>query len=357
VKAIVVHPGPAWSTADVYRGWVRGLVANGVEVQEFNLDDRLAFYDQSGMVAKDDDACPSCGRDETFYKWFHDQADVAKAVGNGLHSACYQAQPDIVLVISAAFVPVWYYDIIRRNGSKVVVVHTESPYEDERQLVVAPHADVNLINDPANIERWRSVAPTWYVPHSYDPAVHHPGPSRFDLDVCWIGTAGHTFPSRMHFMEKVQWPNERVGLGGLWQGLADDSPLQSFLLHDLDECLDNDDTTEVYRGSKMSFNLYRSDGTDDSFAGGWAMGPREVELAATGCFQLRHSPPDHGGEGDEVLPMLPTFTQPGELSELMDYFLRHDDQRRQLADDARAAIADRTFEAQAAKLLRRLNNA
>lgn len=355
MRAIVVHPGPAWSTADVYRGWVRGLTANGVDVREFNLDDRLAFYSNSGIVVPADTTCESCGRDDEFVKWFDSDVDVVRAVGQGLHAACYQFRPDVVVVISAAFLPTYVYDIIRAAGTRVVIVHTESPYEDERQIDIAAHADVNLINDPTNLERWRQANPsTWYVPHAYDPAVHHPGPSRFDLDVVWVGTAGNTFESRTRFMEAVDWSGANVGLGGLWQGLDDDSPLRPLILDGMGECVDNDVTTELYRGSRMSFNLYRSDGIDGSFDGGWAMGPREVEVVATGCLLARHSPADHGGEGDEILPMLPTFIEPGELTDIVRHYMAHPDRRSDLAAAAYAAIAERTFENHAADLLRRL---
>ncbi len=343
MKALLVHPGPNWAVADVYRGWIRGLLANGVDVRPFNLDERLTVLQNSHQPI---------GNGEYMRTW-PDDADVARVAGHGLWEACYTFQPDVVVVICARLLPHYVYDIIRERGTKVVVIHTESPYEDERQLDMASHADLNLINDPLNIDRWNEIAPTVYVPHAYDPAVHHPGPSRYDYDVTWVGTAGVTFPSRTRFLEKVDFGGANVALGGLWDGTDEASPLQPHILPA--GCIDNDDTAEMYRGSKMSFNLYRSDLADDSFVGGWAMGPREVELAATGCFYARHSPVDHGGEGDTVLPMLPTFTEPGELTEIISHYLRHPERRAELSEQARAAVADRTFENHAADLLRRVS--
>jgi hypothetical protein len=91
------------------------------------------------------------------------------------------------------------------------------------------------------------------------------------------------------------------------------------------------------------------------FAGGWAMGPREVEACATGIFLARHSPVDHGGEGDAVLPMLPTFTEPDELGDIVAHYLAHSDARLEAATAARAAVADRTFEHHAATMLQALD--
>jgi len=85
---------------------------------------------------------------------------------------------------------------------------------------------------------------------------------------------------------------------------------------------------------------------------GWACGPREVEMAACGTFFLR----EPRGEGDEVLDMLPTFSSPAEASELVRHWLARPDERQALADKARAAVADRTFDHHEAVLLRLLNN-
>jgi spore maturation protein CgeB len=343
VKALVVHPGPHWSVSDVYRGTVRGLRANGVEVREFNLNDRMSCYENAHF--KDDHG--------DYHPMWPDAADVSRLVGHGLHSACYQFQPDLVVTIAPRFLPMYVWDIIRERRTKVVTVFTESPYEDDRQIQVAEHCDLAILNDPLNLERFAQVVPTMYVPHAYDPAVHHPGPSRFTHDVCWVGTAGETFPSRTEFMEKVDWSGVDLALGGLWAGVDESSPLWPHIFNF--DCVDNDETVEHLRGSSMTFNLYRTDMADDSFVGGWAMGPREVEAAATGCFMARHSPPDHGGEGDDVLPMLPTFTDPVELTEIVRHYLADDVARQQIADQAREAVADRTFENHAAEVLRRIS--
>jgi hypothetical protein len=95
-------------------------------------------------------------------------------------------------------------------------------------------------------------------------------------------------------------------------------------------------------------NIYRKEHSEGSHADGWAMGPREVELAACGSFFLREPRP----EGDKLFPMLPTFTEPGELGDLIRWWLPQEDRRRDAAVAAQAAIADRTFTNTAASLLR-----
>lgn len=84
-----------------------------------------------------------------------------------------------------------------------------------------------------------------------------------------------------------------------------------------------------------------------------AMGPREVEMAACGMFFLRDPRP----EGDQVLGMLPTFASPADAGEKLRWWLEHDAAREAVAEQARAAIEDRTFDASAAQLLRLFDRA
>jgi len=106
----------------------------------------------------------------------------------------------------------------------------------------------------------------------------------------------------------------------------------------------------------VSANLYRGsthanlEANRAELARGWAMGPRELELAATGTFFVR----EPRGEGDLVLNMLPTFTEPDEFSELVRYYVGHARARNNAANMARAAVEDRTFIAHAARFLRLL---
>jgi hypothetical protein len=119
------------------------------------------------------------------------------------------------------------------------------------------------------------------------------------------------------------------------------------MAHPIDECLDNSEAVRLYQSCKASLNLYRREAQRPELSAGWSMGPREVELAACGTFFLR----DPRGEGDELFPMLPTFTEPGEVRPLLNRWLTHDREREKAAEKARAAVVDRTFKNHARWLL------
>jgi spore maturation protein CgeB len=332
VRAIVVRPGPHFSVQDVAEGWVQGLRSQGVEVADFNFDDRFSFF-------------ANARTHPTNTEPLYDSETAAREAAKGLLAQCYSWWPDLVLVVSGFFIPPDVMDAMRARGQKVVLVHTESPYEDDRQIPRAQHADLNLLNDPTNLELFRTHAgPTVYMPHAYLPDVHHPREPEPDLasDFAFVGSG---FPSRIEFFEAVDWSGIDFSLAGNWRDCAD-GPLDKHLVHDPCECLDNADTVRLYTSAKCSANIYRREAT--ATADGWAMGPREVELAACGTFFLRDPRP----EGDELFPMLPTFDGPGDFEEKLRWWLRHDEARELAAHAARAAVTERTFGNHAGELLR-----
>jgi spore maturation protein CgeB len=338
MRAVVVHPGPAFSVADVHNGVVAGLKGNGVDTIGLNFDDYLAFFVQASVE-----------RNGEWVRALEYEAAVRCAAVACLEAACYEFWPDIVVIISGFFIPPEKYPLMRERGHKVVLWCTESPYEDERQMWMASSADVVVVNDPTNLDEFRKYNKnSHYIPHSYNPAIHQPGPANPDLisDFCFVGTG---YPSRIEFLEKVDYSGlDRVLLAGNWGPVTDGSPLVPFLLSEREECIDNADTVDLYRSTNCSANLYRKEAMRDDLVDGWAMGPREVELAACETFYAR----EPRGESDLLFPMLPTFTTPAELGDIARWAKANPTVARDAARHAHAAIAERTFDNHVAQLLR-----
>lgn len=335
MRILAAHPGPNFSVHDCYVGWVEAFRELGHQVAEFNLSERLTFYDAALVEVGE----------QKFRKALSAEQAQNLAV-NGLYAALYKVRPDILFAVSAFFYPPELLDLARAYGTRVVVLHTESPYEDGRQLQTAEHADLNLINDPTNLPAFERVAPTVYTPHSYRPTLHTPGPAipGYRSEFAFVGTG---YASRIGFLEAMDLNGLDVLLAGNWTQLGDTSLLREFVAHDVEECLDNEQTVQVYRSTQVGLNLYRREAEAEHLASGWSMGPREVEMAAAGLFFLRDPRP----EGDEVLSMLPTFTTPEDAAEQLRWWLSKPDSRREIAGKAREAIADRTFTRQAQRVL------
>jgi spore maturation protein CgeB len=338
LRALVVHPGPEFSVADVFNGWVDGLEHLGVQVMPYNLNDRMTWAAHAHLEAKDG----------SYLKAFPETADVYSFALSGLYRAAYRWWPDLIVFISGFVVDPDFVQVAQSRGHKVVCVYTESPYEDTRQLATAAAFDAVAVNDPTNLDRFQAETQAIYTPHAYRPDIHHPGPSDLKSDCVFVGTG---YPSRQAFIERVDWSGIDLALAGNWEHASDD--LTSRVIHDLRDCVDNDRTADLYRGTSTAFNLYRVENNGDvaDSGDGWAVGPREIELAACGTWFARQSRP----ESDELFPMLPTFSSPEELGDLVRWALAHPELAADAAAAARNAIADRTFPNNVAALLRTLD--
>lgn len=340
MRWLIGHPGPSFSVADVYEGWAEALRGLGEEVFGFNMDRRLQFYDAAlihpGWAPEPMKAMP------------REQA-VARAVST-IYEELYKWWPHVVLLVSGFWYPPQMLEVIRSRGHKLVLLHSESPYQDGEQLVRAAHADVNLVNDPVNIAAYREHGPAEYMPHAYREHVHYPRRprGRYAHDLVFVGTG---FPSRVRFFEQMDLSGLDVRLEGPWLDLPPDSPLRDWTMTDDHACVDNADTAGFYRRSRTGINFYRREGEDEHLGEGWAMGPREVEMAACGLWFTRDPRP----EGDGVFPMLPRFTSPGEAADQIRWAVAHPAARLKAAARAREAVADRTFGNNARRLLKLLD--
>lgn len=341
----------------MFKGWQEGLTEAGVEVASFNFNDRLIFYSKVLMMQYDADGSES--RDEAGLPIVHQALSQEAAFTmamQGISHALYTFWPDVVIFVSGFFAQAGLLDVIRKRNHKIVIIATESPYQEDAQLTRAQFADLTVLNDPANLRLYDEIGtPAMYLPHCYRPHVHYPV-SRYTrtppIDLTFIGTA---FKSRVEFFERMDLSGLDVLIAGSdWGDLPETSPLAPHIGIEhgsRNDCVNNADAADLYRGTKMGINFYRRE-SEEEHAGdvAIAMGPREVELAAIGLPFLR----DPREEGDKLLHMLPTFASPEDASEQLRWWLQHDDERLEIARQARAAVADRTFVNNAKRLLRAL---
>jgi len=202
------------------------------------------------------------------------------------------------------------------------------------------------LNDPTNMGQYATLTSAVYTPHAYRPDIHFEGEAHEDYrsDCVFVGTG---YPSRVAFLERCNFDGIDLALAGNWQNVP--TVLADRVVHDIEDCIDNVQTAELYRGALTSFNIYRTENNGDISDGadGWSVGPREIELAASGTWFARQS----RGESDELFPMLPTFESPEELGELIRWALANPVERQIAAEQAKRVVADRTFPNNAHMLL------
>ncbi len=340
MRVLVVEPGADTSVADVCSGYVKGLRALGCEVATYNLADRLVFF---GNLLWEGEKLPT--------------EQVIEHAALGIHSKIWEWWPDLIVVISGFYVMPITWKILKTRPHKTAVIFTESPYEDDRQINLVEQAepDIVILNDPKHIKTFQQAHPAVeYLPHCYDPDVHYPGAGPRDLDFSFVGTA---YPSRIALLEKVDWSQLNALLAGHWAGVDSEHPLFPLLRDGPNQAILNTVAADIYRRSKMSANIYRGKGPTEANAPelqeGWAVGPREIELAACRTPFLR----EPRGESDELFPMLPTFEGPDDFAEKLHWFLKNDSARESAAEAARLSIQDRTFDRNARRLLQLVERA
>jgi hypothetical protein len=346
MRWLIGHPGPHFSVHDLYEGWTEALRGLGEDVYTFNLGDRISFFETAHVPAGITD---ENGQDAMRKAW--DRQTALTMAAHDILRGAFLCWPDVVLLVSAFWYPPYLLDVMRGRGMKVVLLHTESPYQDGEQLERAGHADVNLLNDPVNIAAYQALGvPAAYMPHAYRETVHYPADPAAGKkwDLSFIGTG---FPSRVRFFEQMDLAGLDVHLAGPWLDLPEDSPLRDWTATDPDNCVDNQQTAEIYRQSRTGINFYRREAEDEHEGEGWAVGPREVELAACGTWFTRDPRP----EGDGLFPMLPAYATPEEAGDQIRWAVAHPEQRQDAAAKARAAIKGRTFTNNATALLRMIS--
>lgn len=329
MKTMLVRPGPHFSVQDVADGWQRAL-DDLTTLGDFRLDARMDVFDKA-LRDKFEDS--------------HERGmEALRLAVDSMLAAVYKFQPDLIVVVSGFFLHQSILQLLRARGHKLVLLATESPYEDDNQAALAPFYDLVVLNDPTNIGMYDNAV---YMHHAYDPAIHYKRKTilpEWRSDFCFVGTG---YPSRIEFFEQVDFEGIDVALGGNWQACDADSPLTKFVCHDRNHCLDNDDAHDLYSATKASANLYRREAQRPELSEGFAMTPREVELAATGCFFLT----ERRGENQQILPMVPTFTGPDDFGEKLRWWLAHDSVRDTVTRAAQRAVSDWTFTANARRLL------
>jgi len=387
----------------VFNGWSEALSGLGETVEEYPLDAALRFF--SGVLAETGTLKP-CGCPGV--RPFLTREQATQLAVDPILSAASRWWPDVILCTSAFFIPPWLLEILRHHRHKIVMLMTESPYQDDMQLDRAQYADLTLLNDPVNIQLYRDIGPAEYMPQAYRENIHYPAipGTAPEYDLAFVGTG---FPSRVKFFEAMALHLERrpggaplrqvgldlashedercasrqqagsiaasapdspaasssspslpgrfartglnVRLSGLWMDLPEDSPMRDWTAFDAGDCVDNDETAQIYRRSRTGINVYRTESEDGHAGQGWACGPREIEMAASGLWFARDPRP----ESDELFPMLPSFASPEEAGDLIRWALAHPAERAGAAGKARAAVEGRTFTEHAKKLLRLLD--
>lgn len=342
MKVLLTYPGSAFSTYDVAHGYEGALRRAGHEVHTFNYHDQLAFYQESLKFWQKEN--------QNFNPHPHMFLIMAS---ERLIIDVIDFVPDIVLIISGYLLHRRAFDMVYKLGVPIVLLLTESPYQDDSQalMIKKGHVDLAFTNDKSSMGNLPGLRA--YLPHSYDPSIHYPVEvnRRYETDVFFHGTL---------------WPERRE----LLSGLADLGPGErgSVIISGFDPCkqpkaesarkdlIDNVELAKWYNGSKICINHHRTfvgtdeDGDQRHINGkAWSLGPRAYEIAACGAFQLCDNSRPELKEvfGDTVA----TYRNRTDLEDKIGYYLSHKSEREDMAQGAFNKLLRCSFDARTKRIL------
>lgn len=320
MRMILVSPGSQYSTTEVFDGLSDGLRQLGHEVIEYDVLRQIYFARRELVnllveAGKEDhipppnikpgegNALPADVRAR--YNAFLD--DVRFSGVRDILVWARRYAVDAVVIVSGYMISNEVLSMLSRRAdtphgagvAKTMLVFTESPYEDERQLGAARLVDACSTNDEASLPALIDANP-WsiYCPMAYHSGLHLPRgvePKPAAHDVVFVGVG---YPERIALLEGVDWQGINLGLYGDWQFVGADSPLRPFIHQGI---VPNAEAVELYRGSKVGLNLFRQcvdywpSGSGDqarTAGSGTSLNPRSYELAAIGVPQVSQWRPE-----------------------------------------------------------------
>jgi spore maturation protein CgeB len=345
MKALLVHPGAAFSVHDVYVGYEQALRDLGHDIVAYRLQNRL-WRTRSWLryVWKHTDHAENVPKPTA--------ADFTYWASREMLERALRHDVDIVLIVSACYVHPDNIEILHKAGLRVGLILTESPYRDDLQELIVRLGHIAWTNDRGSLEVLRTANPnTFYLPTGFNAAVHQPGTAWLDPPTHDVVFVGAGFAERVAFLEAIDWTGINLGLYGSWpkKRVRATSPIAPFV-HD--EIIANEVTTALHQHATIGLNFYRTSKALIEDIGhvpqGESMNPRAYELAACGTFQLSEWRP----EVEEVFgDAVPTFRTADELSDLIRYYLAHDAERQEKAAAARERVQGHSYHQRAAQVL------
>jgi len=336
-KILIAYPGPTHSTFDVATGYDKALRSIGHSVVSFQYHNYIRFYSESLSNWR--------GLGLTTYAGGEQDAYILASERLALHVVDFV--PDVVLIISGVELHKRAYDLIARLRVPMILLCTESPYQDAQQIRVATlgHASAILTNERNSAEALASATnlPVRYLPHSYDPERHRPG----------LVTQG---PTSSVFFHGTLWPERAEMLDGLRD--IPGAAISGWDMRGVNEqrdgdYIDNEELAALYRSAVICVNHHRQmrlkPGDQITAGDAWSLGPRAYEIAACGGFQVCDNT---RGELRAVFGgSVPTYDTAAELRALVVRYLADSDERARLTALQGAAMRGCTFDNRAADIV------
>lgn len=337
MKILVVHPGHAHGTVDVFTGVCAGLRANDIDVIPLAWDRMLAPLIALVQGAQMSGVFPA-KKAEQFQR-------LASWLASGdVVPIAFDEAVDAVIVVNGLLFPAERALVMRKLGIPVACVGTEAPYFERAEREIAPFYSHWFTNERTALAGFQTLTNAHYLPHAYNPEVHHPDDADPSL-ACDVVFVGGGFPERKRLFAGVDWTGIRQEiLGTLWHLDLDDERL----IKDAgrggryaEGAIPNELTTAYHRSARIALNLHRRMGTiggEEAPEGAQSLNPRALEIPAAGGFMLCD---DERPEVFEVFGDSAAVFRAWDSVDLerqVRYWLKHPDERERQRQAQREAV-------------------
>jgi len=324
VKILLIYPGATWSPYDVAVGYESAFRALGHQVISFDYHTQYKFYQQYlGYLSQHHGMA------------FPRDAAVVLA-SERVTISIIDMQPDVIVNVMGVALHRRAYVHAAILGVPMVTLLTESPYMDDFQgeQIAKGYVRLAFTNDRASLKPLAEATGTRveYLPHSYDPARHYPHQvgREFQSDVFFYGTL---WPMREALLKALDLSAYDARVSGTDFAKASNEDPQ---------IISNADMALWYSGTKIALNNHRV----EMHGGGviteaYSLGPRAFEIAACGAFQLCDDSRQELAEifGDSVA----TYHDAADLQAKIDYYMAHDQERREMAAESTRRVQPCSF--------------
>lgn len=248
------------------------------------------------------------------------------------------AKPDLVLVLDAIgrSFPTEQIDRMRAKGLRTAVWLPDDPYHSDKTVHIAPHYDYVFTLESSCVPLYRELGcpQVHHLPFAVNPNYirHSRVDESYRNDICFIGSA---FWNRVECFDEIAGylSRQRFKIIGWWWDRMRNYELLADKIHGV--WLTPEETAKHYSGAKIVINLHRS--TEDASHNSnsrnipaTSVNPRLFEISSCATLQLvdnREELPGLYTPGYDIA----TFSTPGELVDKIEYYLNHEDERREMA--------------------------
>ncbi len=246
-------------------------------------------------------------------------------------------RPDVILGIAQS--PIGDVSILselKKAGIILCYWFTEDYRIFEYWKTIAPYFDhfFTIQREPFWVELEKAGCSSYrYLPMAFDDIQACPADIiEEDIPVSFVGAP---YPNRVHFLSRL--PDRRLQIyGEEWSRYLNPRVVIG------DRRLTEDETRRIYLRSKVSINLHSSAMPREVGRGDF-VNPRTFDLAGMGCFQLtdmRMLLTLHFDPAKEVIAL----SSWEDMANSVRYFLDHEEERRAIAQRARARVmAEHTY--------------